>query len=440
MRLLLLFLTITSLNVHAFPRQIRDTTAPHWKKHPPFFVPYGSTNIARGKRVTSSDDFPIIGALSQITDGAKEVSEGNWVELGPGTQWVQIDLRYPSRIYGVHLWHYFGEMRVFRDVILQVADNEDFTKNVRTLYNNDHDDTSGFGKGKDKEYFEHNTGFIMDTRGKNYQGVIARYVRLYSRGNSSDPQNQYTEVEVIGQVINGKTQRRSEAEKLRDGDLRYWTFRRLMPLSDSNASSRLTPISSPLPRFLVPRNAYDASETRGETLTFSSQAEINHEQMKKFGYSPSYHKDWVILPAGLQWMQVDLGRPHRIYAIQLWHMAIEWRIYHDVIVQVADDAAFSKNVRTLWNNDRDNSARLGKGYDREYVETPNGLIIDARGPRLEGVVAQYVRFYSRGSNHNNLNYYCGFDIAVIPMPLRPEGRNDLEEWKTSLPPGPYINR
>jgi hypothetical protein len=177
-------------------------------------VPYGTTNIAFKKRVTSSDDFPIIGQLSMITDGHKgetRWARGEkdpkypWVELGPGMHWVQIDLGQRSRIYGVHLWHYYNETRVFRDVIVQVCHENTFTKNVRTIYNNDQDETSKLGKGKDREFYEHNHGFPIDTRGKNHEGILGRFVRLYSRGNTSDAQNQYIEVEVIGQEGLAKT-------------------------------------------------------------------------------------------------------------------------------------------------------------------------------------------------------------------------------------------
>ena len=178
-------------------------------------APEGAQNIALKKPVTSSDDFPIIGELSWATDGNKEPvtkdwvksesgkyearDDYHWLEVGPGTQWVQIDLGKRSRIYGVHIWHFYSEPRVYRDVIVQICDENTFTKNVRTIYNNDQDETSKLGKGKDREYFEDYQGFRIDTRGKNYEGIVGRFVRLYSRGNTSDRQNQYIEVEVIGQ-------------------------------------------------------------------------------------------------------------------------------------------------------------------------------------------------------------------------------------------------
>ena len=52
----------------------------------------GVTNLALKKKVTSSDMAPIIGELELVTDGDKEGADGSFVELGPGKQWVQIDL------------------------------------------------------------------------------------------------------------------------------------------------------------------------------------------------------------------------------------------------------------------------------------------------------------------------------------------------------------
>jgi hypothetical protein len=64
---------------------------------------------------------------------------------------------------------------------------------VRTVFNNDNDNSSGLGIGKDKEYIETFQGrpFIV-------KGIKARYVRLYSNGSTSSEMNHYVEVEVYG--------------------------------------------------------------------------------------------------------------------------------------------------------------------------------------------------------------------------------------------------
>ena len=73
---------------------------------------------------------------------------------------------------------------------------------------------------------------------------------------------------------------------------------------------------------------------------------------------------------------------------------IRSEVYHGVIVQVADGPDFTpaQNVRTLFNNDVENKAGLGIGNNREYFETNEGKLIDAKGAK-----ARYVRLYSNGS-------------------------------------------
>lgn len=178
-----------------------ETTAPRWKPREIVFLPKGSSNVALHKLVTSSDDFPIIGKISMVTDGEKGLTEDQRVELGPGTQWVQIDLQAKFKIHGVLLWHYFAAPnRVYRDVIIRLADDAHFTKNARTVYNNDQDNSSGFGVGKEREFYENERGQWIA-----FKSEPARYVRLYSRGNSGDAQNQYIEVEVWASPVKEKS-------------------------------------------------------------------------------------------------------------------------------------------------------------------------------------------------------------------------------------------
>jgi len=78
---------------------------------------------------------------------------------------------------------------------VQVADDADFLQNVRTLYNNDHDNSAGKGVGKDLAYVEVNTGRLVDAKGEK-----ARFVRLYSKGSTAAEMNHYIEVEVFGRA------------------------------------------------------------------------------------------------------------------------------------------------------------------------------------------------------------------------------------------------
>jgi hypothetical protein len=172
---------------------VPNVEKPLGRPRDPFLAPVGVTNVAKGKKVTSSDTEPVIGELDQITDGDKKGTEGSFVELGPGLQHVTIDLGAPQEIYAVLFWHFHKSPRVYLDVVVQLADDAGFKKNVRTLFNNDHDNTSGLGAGKDMNYVETAEGKLVDAKGS-----VARYVRLYSRGNSANDLNHYVEVEVFG--------------------------------------------------------------------------------------------------------------------------------------------------------------------------------------------------------------------------------------------------
>ncbi|MFQ5807914.1 MAG: hypothetical protein ACE5I3_15825, partial [Phycisphaerae bacterium] len=70
----------------------------------PFLAPKGTKNVALGKKVASSDTEPIIGEIELVTDGDKEANEGSYVELGPGLQWVQIDLKKKYQIQAILVW------------------------------------------------------------------------------------------------------------------------------------------------------------------------------------------------------------------------------------------------------------------------------------------------------------------------------------------------
>ena len=179
----------------------QDTRVPNLEKprnepRPPFLAPEGTTNVAFGKPVTSSDQEPIIGDLTYITDGDKEAADGCYVELGPLKQYVTIDLGAMFNIYAIVVWHHHMQAQVYFDVVVQVADDADIITNVRTVFNNDIDNSAGFGIGKNMHYTETNEGKLIDAK-----GVKARYVRLYSNGNTSDDLNRYTEVEVYGKPV-----------------------------------------------------------------------------------------------------------------------------------------------------------------------------------------------------------------------------------------------
>jgi hypothetical protein len=163
------------------------------KAAPSIMVPAGTTLLSKGKPVTSSDDFPIIGELELITDGDKDAGEGYYVELMDGLQWVQIDLEQSASIAGVWIWHFHSQARAYSDVVVQISDDPEFASGVTTVFNNDFDNSADLGKGSDRPYVESRFGKLIDAK-----GTKGQYVRLYSGGNTSNSMNHYIEVEVFG--------------------------------------------------------------------------------------------------------------------------------------------------------------------------------------------------------------------------------------------------
>ena len=106
-----------------------------------------------------------------------------------------------------------------------------------------------------------------------------------------------------------------------------------------------------------------------------------------------------------QWVQIDLGASRALFAILAWHYHSQARVYRDVIVQVSDDPTFKKGVTTVFNNDHDNSSKLGAGPDKEYIEVAEGKLFDPKGAK-----GRYVRLYSNGNTTNDLNHYVEVEV------------------------------
>jgi len=130
---------------------------------------------------------------------------------------------------------------------------------------------------------------------------------------------------------------------------------------------------------------------------------------------------YVELESDLMWIQLDLGKEMDIHLVQVWHFHSQPRIYHDVIIQISSDKNFKKDVITIFNNDQDNSAKQGKGKEREYFESNEGKMVDCRiqskGKKPIGRKARYVRLYSNGSTADDQNHYT--EVVVFGKPLKP---------------------
>ena len=185
--------------VHMRPVPNMQENDEYGKHREAFLVPIGTKNFALGKPVSSTDDAPIIGNIEQVTDGKKDWAERGFVELDCGLQSVTIDLLDTYEIYAIVFWHntgHAGPGPVYFDVIVQLSNEHNFIKGVKTLFNNDIDNSAGFGIGKDKHYREIRYGKLIDAN-----GAQVRYVRLYSNGNNSNELNHYVEVEVYGKAV-----------------------------------------------------------------------------------------------------------------------------------------------------------------------------------------------------------------------------------------------
>ena len=146
-------------------------------------VPPGLSNVALGKTVTSSDTNTIgpknWSKSPTATRKPTNTASSSCAKARNGCKliWAARRKFTPSSSGTRH-----DEPKVYHAVVAQVADNADFTQNVRTLFNNDHQNLDHLGAGTEREYFETNEGKLIEGK-----GTVARYVRLYSDGSTSQP-------------------------------------------------------------------------------------------------------------------------------------------------------------------------------------------------------------------------------------------------------------
>ena len=111
---------------------------------------------------------------------------------------MQIDLGQMCTVFAVGVWHYYKNPVIYNDVIVQVTDNSEFTKNVKTLFNNDYDNSAGQGTGQDTSYYARWWGEIVDARGPDNNGTKTRYVRVYTNGGAAEEETRFVEIAVYG--------------------------------------------------------------------------------------------------------------------------------------------------------------------------------------------------------------------------------------------------
>jgi len=396
-------------------------------------VKIATSNLSAGKLFTSK----AFTNLPAVTDGSKNTN--SYADDYPnysGLQYVQADLGAYYDLNEIKLWHYYGDGRKYKDVIVQVSNDPTFATDVTAVFNNDTNNSAGKGTGTDSEYAETSAGLDIE-----FDTVNARYVRFYSNGSNMNSNNHYVEVEIYGAkgaaVHPATVSLSSTAMTLEAGETDTLAAS-VLPLNTTDKSvtwsSSATSVANVSQGGLVTAvsagtakitaTTKDGSLTASCTVTVpaaptasnlaagklpASSAFTNLSAVTDGSKNTSSYADDYPKYSGLQYLQMDLGASYILSDIKLWHYFGDGRKYKDVIVQVSNDPAFATGVTTVFNNDANNSAGRGTGTDSEYAETSAGLDIG-----FSGVNARYVRFYSNGSNMNSNNHYVEIEIYGNP--------------------------
>ncbi len=158
------------------------------------------------------------------------------------------------------------------------------------------------------------------------------------------------------------------------------------------------------PPFLAPKGAKNAA-LKKKSASSDEWPIIGEIDFVTDGDKEGSDGSFVELGPGLQHVQIDLEKETEIYAVVFWHYHSSARVYQDVVIRVSNDKDFVTDVETVFNNDHDNSAGLGVGKEKEYIESNDGKLVDAKG-----VKGRYVRLYSKGSTANELNHYIEVEV------------------------------
>ncbi|GMW00584.1 MAG: hypothetical protein AMXMBFR84_17210 [Candidatus Hydrogenedentota bacterium] len=145
--------------------------------------------------------------------------------------------------------------------------------------------------------------------------------------------------------------------------------------------------------------------SKGAPVTASTKPSFGTLEQITDGDKEAVNGNLVGLKKGPQWVQLDLGKTIEMYGILIWHFHEYERVYFDVVVQISDDPTFEKSVSTVYNSDNDNSAGLGEGKDKLYIEKFEGRLI-----KLDGTKGRYVRLYSNGNTTDDDNHYLEVEV------------------------------
>lgn len=181
------------------------------------------------------------------------------------------------------------------------------------------------------------------------------------------------------------------------------------PDESASDDANLEPVPIKPVSFMVPKGVKNVALGKSVTSSTPPYGDGKLSQITD-GKKEPIEEDTVEFKKGVQWVQVDLGAPHELYAIALWHDHRLRQVIRSVIVQVSDDPEFKTGVTTLFNNDTENLAGLGAGKDRQYFETRFGKVIDAKGTKV-----RYIRGYTKGTaGESALNAWQEIEAYGLP--------------------------
>ncbi len=163
------------------------------------------------------------------------------------------------------------------------------------------------------------------------------------------------------------------------------------------------PLGAERPPFLVPAGTENVALNKPVYSSYEPRKGELWRITDDYKEATSY--SLVELGPGHQHITIDLEDLYTIYAVTIWHYHMSARVYHSVVVQVADDPDFIMDVQTVFNNDVRNALGLGVGEDFSYVETHEGKLIDAKG-----ITGRYVRLHSRDNTDNEFNHYIEVEV------------------------------
>ena len=135
-----------------------------------------------------------------------------------------------------------------------------------------------------------------------------------------------------------------------------------------------------------------------------------------------------------QWVQIDLGASRPLYAILAWHYHSQARVYRDVIVQVSDDPAFKTGVTTVFNNDHDNSAKLGRREGQGVHRGRRGQAVRPEG--REGPVRPALLEREHDERPDPLRRSRGLRPAEMTRAGARRPRRDRTDGRAGAAPGP----